>query len=145
MCCVLARPCARTRIGAKYLPAYTARALLLLAMHRAGVGRLGGLDTSVAEFATAFPDERQWFMRLSSSPTQSVREFLSSLDYTGRPELFSMFSCLLLTKSSLLSPTWFEYHARVLRQAMHSQKEHGLMRVPSLCVQDVLRMSGHLK
>ena len=125
---------------AKYLPAYTARALLLAAMHRAGVGRLGGTSQiCVRDFATSFPDEREWFSRLCGSmDTTTVKEFFSDLQYTGRPEFWSMFSCLLLTSSMWLTDEWLSSQCSSLRTAMRSQLRHGLMRVPALCVQDVL-------
>ena len=126
---------------AKYLPAYTARAMLLASMHRAGVGRLGGTgQISVGEFAAAFPDERQWFKRLCSSScdTTTVKKLFSDLDYKGRPELWSMFSCLLLTKCMWLSEAWVLHHCTSLRKAMRSQHLHRIMRLPALCVQDVL-------
>ena len=134
----LARPGAKK---AKYLPTYTARAILLASMHRAGVGRLGGTEQiSVKEFAPAFPDEHQWFARLcsSNSATTTVKKFFSELGYTGRPELFSMFSCLLLTRSMWLSDAWLSHHCASLRKAMRSQRHHRIMRLPAHCVQDVL-------
>ena len=102
---------------------------------------MGGLHSiAVEEFAAGFPDERQWFVRLRSGlQVSSLKEFFDSLGYEGRPELWSMFSCLLLTRSMWRNPEWYTYHARSLRKAMHSQKKHKLMRVPSLCVQDVLK------
>lgn len=126
----------------KYLPAYTARALLLAAMSREGVEKLGGQGgISVREFATAFPDERQWFMRLAAHPHTTVKDFLSSMEYNGRPEMWSMFACLLLTRRMWRNPDWFAYHARELRRRMRSQSEHSILRVPGLCVQDVLQQS----
>ena len=72
----------RSGVGkTSYLTAYTARALLLAAMHREGVEKLGGLDKI------------------------TVREF--QVAYTGRPEMWSMFSCLLLTKSMWINPDWY--------------------------------------
>ena len=132
-----ARPGGKT---AKYLPGYTARAILVASMHRAGVGRLGGTgQISVGEFATAFPDERKWFTRLcSSSDTTTVKKFFSDLGYNGRPEFCSMFSCLLLTRSMWLSDAWLSRHCVSLRKAMRSQQHHGILRLPALCVQDVL-------
>ena len=136
---------ARARPGAKrakYLPAYTARAILLVAMHREGVGRLGGTgQISVEEFASAFPDERRWFVRLCSSSDRTattVEKFFSDMKYNGRPEFWSMFSCLLLTKSMWLSDAWLSHHCASLRKAMRSQKHHSIMRLPALCVRDVL-------
>ena len=127
---------------AKYLPAYTARAILLVSMHRAGVGRLGGTgQISVEEFASAFPDERRWFVRLCSSSDRTattVEKFFSDLGYKGRPEFWSMFSCLLLTRSMWLSDAWLSHHCASLRKAMRSQHHHRIMRLPALCVQDVL-------
>ena len=131
-----------TTSDSKYLPAYTVRALLLAAMSREGVERLGGQDRiSIQDFATAFPDERQWFARLAPSPTDTVKDFLSSMDYTGRPELWSMFACLLLTRSMWWNPDWFDYHVARLRRAMRSQSEHSILRVPGLCVQDVMQQT----
>ena len=134
-----ARPAAKFK-KAKYLPSYTARAILLASMHRAGVGRLGGTgQISVGEFAAAFPDERQWFTRLcSSSDTTTVKKFFSDLGYKGRPEFCSMFSCLLLTRSMWLSDAWLSHHCASLRKAMRSQRHHRIMRLPALCVRDVL-------
>ena len=93
---------------------------------------------AVRDFAAAFPDEKRWFTRLTSEPTETLKDFLGSLGYTGRPELWSMFSCLLLTRSMWLNPDWYTHHATSLRNAMKSQSEHEIMRVPALCVQDVL-------
>ena len=137
--CVCARPAAKFK-KAKYLPAYTARAILLVSMHRAGVGRLGGTgQIYVSEFAAAFPDARQWFSRLCSSyDTTTVKKFFSDLGYKGRPEFWSMFSCLLLTRSMWLSDAWLSHHCASLRKAMRSQHHHMIMRLPALCVRDVL-------
>ena len=122
------------------MPAYTARAFLLAAMHRAGVGKLGGTSQIyVRDFAAAFPDEREWFSQLCSAwDTTTVKEFFSDLQYTGRPEFWSMFSCLLLTSSMWLTSEWLSERCRSLRRAMRSQLRHGLMRVPALSAQDVL-------
>ena len=122
------------------MPAYTARAILLAAMHRAGVGKLGGTSQIyVRDFAAAFPDEREWFSRLCSAwDTTTVKEFFSDLQYTGRPEFWSMFSCLLLTRSMWLSDAWLLHHCASLRKAMCSQHHHRIMRLPALCVRDVL-------
>ena len=110
-----------------YLPAYTARALLLAAMHREGVGKLGGLDKiTVREFQGAFPDQSQWFAELATSPTVSVKEFLGDFGYVGRPEMWSMFNCLLLTKSMWINPDWYTYHAASLKKAMHSQRKRDI-------------------
>ena len=107
-------------------------------MHREGVEKLGGLDeTTVLEFKVAFPDERQWFTDLATSLTMSVKEFLDDVGYTGRPEMWSMFSCLLLTRSMWINPDWYTYHAASLKKAMDSQCKHDIMRVPALCVRDV--------
>ena len=132
-----ARPGGKT---AKYLPGYTIRAILLASMHRAGVGRLGGTgQISVGEFAAAFPDERKWLTRLcGSSDTTNLKKFFSDLGYKGRPEFWSMFSCLLLTRSMWLSDAWLSHHCASLRKAMRSQKHHRIMRLPALCVRDVL-------
>ena len=121
-----------------YLTAYTARALLLAAMHREGVEKLGGLDKiTVREFQVAFPDQRQWFTELATRPIVSVKEFLGDVGYTGRPEMWSMYSCLLLTRSMWINPDWYTFHAASLKQAMDSQRKHDIMRVPALCVRDV--------
>ena len=127
------------RHKATYLCAYTARALLLVAMRRAGLKRLTGADRiSVENFARAFPDEKSWFTLLSGSHTDTLHKFFEDLNYSGRPEFWSMFACLLLTRAMWRNPDWYVNHKHELKAALRSQLHHGLQRVPALCVSDVL-------
>ena len=128
-----------------YKKQWLARALLLCAMHRAGVRALRGAgDVRVASFAQAFPDSKAWFSRLKAKGQNStLRAFFKSLNYVGRPEFFSMFACLLGNRDLHMPPAWFRKHRRALRAEMAlTMSKNGFMGVPGLCVRSVRGCAG---
>lgn len=118
-----------------YLRASLVRSLLLAHMRRDGVRALGGADgVIVRAFATAFPDTNSWFDRLPAKGCKRrLADFFGDLGYDGRPEFFSMFSCLLMTPPcSTRSDAWYKANARKLRRLMASYRtEHGLHPTPA--------------
>ena len=81
-----------------YLRCYVSRALLLAEMHRCRVRRLSGPDRVLTKvfFATCL-DEKMWQNKMQRpGKTSTLAEFFRDVRYDGRPELFSMFTCLLL-------------------------------------------------
>ena len=131
---------ARMYPAKSYMRNFIIRGLLLAAMSRSGVQRLRGAGRmKVCDFMTAFPDQSHWLRRLSLTRDGSLAALFASLNYDGRPELFSMFACLLLCKAMRVSPAWLKANTRKLRMAMCSLRSQGLLyRLPTLCVQDVV-------
>ena len=131
-----------------YLLNWMVRGILLAAMHRNGVTRLSGSrGVTVTEFAVAFPDACSWFQILPTSDSSScLQMFLQSLEYDGRPELFSFWACLLLTAACRQGPTWYAQHAGAIarmRKAYHHK--HGVHIVPARCVQRIVRGLDHAR
>ena len=132
--------CTTHKVFAKvagYLCQWTIRARLLAAMHVGGVRQLGGLaGVSPSDFACSFPDSNNWFDTLRRpGMCDSLQSFFSYVEYDGRPELFSMFACLLLTSSMRHNPSWFKAHSRALRRSMHIAVAcDGVMKLPAVCV-----------
>lgn len=125
-----------------YMRNFVIRALLLAAMEAASVKKLSGSDgISAAAFAAAFPDQRSWISRMCTRPGITLADFLASIDYHGRPELLTMFLCLLLNPRMRLKPAWFTANHQKLCSTMVEQHRClGVFRLPELCVQDAL---GH--
>ena len=123
-----------------YMRNFVIRGVMLAAMASAKVPRLTGAgDVSTMVFASAFPDQRGWLTTLSSEGVQdwTLSGFMAGLGYDGRPELLTMFLCLLLTKSMQVHPAWLLKHRRLLCSAMCSQHgRQGLYRLPALCIQE---------
>ena len=89
-------------------------------MHRQGVQALRDPDgVSAVKFASAFPDAKAWFRRLAGrSHCSTLNGFFSSLEYVGRPELFSMFACLFGNPSLRVRPAWLLENLQPLRRKM---------------------------
>jgi hypothetical protein len=124
-------------VGDGYLLTWTVRAVLLVGMHRAGVTRLRGEgDITLQEFTRAFPDSKHWFYRLRTRGQHStLRAFFASLGYNGRPELFSMFACLLLNREVVVNTEWLQAASCKLRRTMRAlQSSHQIDQVPAVCV-----------
>ena len=119
------------------------RGILLLSMHRAGVARLSGCrGVSVADFSAAFPDACQWWQILPkwNEVDSDLESFFKNLDYDGRPEFFTFWACLLLTRLSRKSPEWFRRSASKIRQhRMRYHRMYGIDIVPVRCVQQIER------
>lgn len=115
------------------------RGLLLAAMERQGIKMLKGDDNiSVQVFSQSFPDQGRWMLRLARYPGMCLREFFQEVHFDGRPELFTMFTCLLLGKGMRLSPQWYRKHGKHLTRLMLGQgRRTGVMRLPVVCVHDV--------
>lgn len=114
-------------------------------MHRAGVRVLRGAgDVSLASFARAFPDSKAWFGKLAVRGRQSsLKHFFQALNYTGRPEFFSMHACILGHALMNKTPAWFKKRCRALRREMEaSVVQNGFMGVPPLCVKAVQAQTG---
>lgn len=118
-----------------YLRASLVRSILLAHMRRDGVRVLQGADgVTVKAFARAFPDTNGWFRRLPAKACKGrLADLFADLGYDGRPEFFSMFSCLLMTPPcSTRSDAWYRASARELRRIMASYRtEHGLHPTPA--------------
>jgi hypothetical protein len=138
---VYTRPTPNQKNDNKYLVLWTVRSFMLAGMHRAGVSRLRGEhDIRLSEFAVTFPDANGWCTRLRSRGQYStLGAFFASLGYDGRPELFSMFACLLLTTDMQVNPGWLQSSATQLRRAMRElQSVHGIDQLPAICVKKCL-------
>ena len=122
-----------------YMRNFVIRGVMLAAMVAAGVPELRGAeDIDARVFASSFPDQRSWISALvAANRNPTLAEFAADLGYDGRPELLSMFLCLLLTKVMRVNPAWLLAHRTHLCNAMLSQHDRlGLCRLPALCVQD---------
>ena len=117
------------------------RGILLLSMHRAAVPRLLGCQgVSVAEFSVAFPDACQWLKVLPKSTSTDLSTFFRDLEYDGRPEFFTFWSCLLLTKLARKSPEWFDSHADAIeKHRLRYRRNYGIDIVPVRSVLQVAR------
>ena len=122
---------------ASYMRNFVIRGLLLAAMAAAGVPKLtGAAKIDVQSFAASFPDQRCWICRLSGGRPGTLAEFAEGLGYDGRPELLTMFLCLLLTRSMQVNPAWLLARRARLSKAMLAQRDsRGLFKLPALCVQ----------
>ena len=87
---------------------WTVRGLLLMAMHREGVARLTGANHVTAEaFAMVCPDSKQWFQQLRGTASDMpLSKFFQDVGYDGRPEMFSMYACVLGHASLQVSMGW---------------------------------------
>ena len=124
-----------------YWANWLTRGILLLSMHRAAVPRLSGCrGVSVADFSAAFPDACQRLQSLPKTEDMDLASFFKSLEYDGRPELFSFWTCLLLTKLARKSPEWFERRgADIQKHMLRYRRTYGIDIVPVRCVQQVAR------
>lgn len=96
-------------------------------MHVAGVGKLTHCHRVLAkDFAASFPDQKSWFKRLTLHwDKDTLAETLVAVDYTGRPEYFSMFGCVYSPILGL-SAQWLSSHRTQLKEAMAAfSKEYG--------------------
>ena len=118
-----------------YIRRSLVRSILLAHMRRDGVRVLAGADgVSVKAFGPAFPDTNRWFDRLPARACKGrLADLFADLGYDGRPEFFSMFSCLLMTPPcSTRSDAWYTANARKVRRLMASYRaEHGLYPTPA--------------
>ena len=132
--------------GEPYMKLWIARAWLLSAMAAEGVERLVGVRAmTVQDFSMAFPDSKGWFSWLGS-PDMALDNFFALLGYTGRPEFFSMFTCLLLTAELRVNPAWTRHFAGDLKRCMGDYASaHGLPKLPSLCVAELVKASKRAK
>ena len=132
------------RSGSCYMRRWLIRGVMLAAMARAGVWRLvGAKHIRVQEFCRAFPDQGGWFRKLCNNRTcrdplsETLQDFFDSLNYDGRPELFSMHACLLMSpEMRKVNPEWLKHYSDELRQAM-MPPGFPLKRLPALCVRDL--------
>ena len=113
--------------------------LLLAAMKSESITALrGAADISVQAFAQAFPDQRSWMIRLARRTSMRLQDLFDDLGYHGRPECFSMYTCLLLTRGMRKSEHWYKKYGRRLTKVMLDQgRTAGVMRLPLACVNDV--------
>ena len=120
---------------------WMARGMLLLSMHRAGVTRLSGCrGTSVADFSAAFPDACHWMKILTPRDNKDLATFFRLLEYDGRPEFFSFWTCLLLTKLARKSPECFDRNADAIQKhRVWYRRTYGIDIVPVRCIQQVAR------
>ena len=129
----------RTFSDKSYMRNFVIRGLMLAAMAAAGIPKLtGAAKINAHTFASSFPDQRCWIRTLSDDATcATLAQFAAGLGYDGRPELLTMFLCLLLARSMRVNPAWLLARRSRLSKAMVSQHDrHGLFRLPALCVQD---------
>ena len=121
----------------KYLLLWFVRTFLLLSMDQSGCRRLAGTsDINVGEFGRCFPDSRGYFQAFKNSvPHGSLKMFFDELGYKGRPELFSMYTCLLGHKSLWKNPKWLQFHAKSIRAEQRVYKDRtGVNLLPSNAV-----------
>ena len=118
---------------------FAIRGLLLSAMGAEDIEALqGASDITVRDFAQAFPDQRAWLRRLPRWPGMTLQDLFDDLGYDGRPECFSMYTCLLLTRGMRKTPQWYQKHGRRLTELMLDQgRAQGVMRLPLVCVDDL--------
>ena len=91
---------------------------MLSAMAAQGVEQLTGVHAmTVGDFSAAFPDSKGWYLWLGSRD-MPLGQFFALLGYTGRPEFFSMFACLLLTAGMQVNPSWTRHFEGDLKRCM---------------------------
>lgn len=80
-------------------------------------------DFSVRDFSKCFPDQKSWALRLANRrPSSPLADVLSRLQYSGPPELFTMFCCLwgcnsLRQQLQELGGKWLEVNKSTLLEA----------------------------
>ena len=119
------------------MKAWLIRACLLACMARDRVVGLSGASRLTRDsFARACPDSKQWFTKLSrSSGSQGLRAFFNEVGYAGKPEMFSMYACVLLNDRMHVNPSWLEENADACKlYSREYECEHGLEPVPALVV-----------
>ena len=126
---------------------WTVRGLLLMAMHREGVARLTGAGHVSAEaFATVCPDSKQWFQRLMGTALDvPLSQFFRDVGYDGRPELFSMYACVLGHASLRV---WLLKHKADLKDIEHRfRRSNRFDCTPACVVMQLLKLSSrqHLR
>ena len=112
-------------------------------MAREGVEHLSGAaSVTRVSFASAGPDQKGWFSRLGTRKSgPSLQSFFDDIGYRGRPELFSMFSCLF--GSMQVSPAWLDHHAtQCMAYSKDYRSQHGIDPVPARVVAAILARSN---
>ena len=89
-------PCPGMRNVTSYLPLWTIRVLLLRRMFAAGATRLKVDGSSWADFAATFPDQTHMLEKVvQARPAATCKMAMHMCSYTGPPQLFTMYLCLL--------------------------------------------------
>ena len=126
------KPPALTK-GSGYTKLWFIRSLLIAS----GTQQLQVKDTSVEQFCVAFPDARCW---LSIFPKkQLMTKAMAEVGYSGRPELFTMFLCMVGSKGMNFDLAWLQSHLedfKALQQAVG--QEANLTPTPCFCCLSVL-------
>ena len=107
-----------------YRTLWVIRCWLLWRMRQAGTTHLRlPQDFSVRDFSGCFPDQKSWALRLANRRVSApLADVLSKLQYTGPPELFTMFCCLwgcnnLRQQLQELGDKWIEVNRSTLLEA----------------------------
>ena len=106
-------------------------------MSRGGVkGLTGTSDVTTQRFSRGFPDSNNWLVYLKMpGQNASLQDFVESVGYDGRPELLSMYLCLLLTGVMRRSPAWYQANQCALRlEIRRSSPGFGIPALPEHCV-----------
>lgn len=89
--------------GSGYTQRWFARSMLVAV---AGGGQLDVRNTTVAQFAEAFPDAKQWLTLFPSD--MQIKEAMALCKYAGPPALFTMHLCLVGSKDMNFDLRWLE-------------------------------------
>ena len=103
-----------------------------------GAGQLDVRNTSVAQFAEAFPDAKQWLALLFPSDMQ-IKEAMALCTYAGPPALFTMHLCLMGSKDMNFDLRWLETMApRIAAKQQSILEDVKIAPTPSYCCLSVL-------
>ena len=93
---------------------------------------------TVEEFASTFPDSKQW---LSLFPhKQTIKAAMAEVKYAGEPALFTMHLCMLGSKDMDFDIVWLQKHVEdivAIRQSV--EQGSGMSPTPGFCCLQVLR------
>lgn len=127
-----------------YRKLWVIRCALILKMRQAGIQRLKLSDETVRDFQGVVPDQKNLLAKAAGGSYmlhRKVRDVFEECSYSGPPELFSMWACLIADRSvSTTSLSWLTKHEDELRSCFESiVKRDQLAPHPGVLVEELKR------
>ena len=125
--------------GSGYTKLWFIRSMLIAS----GVQHLEVGSTTVEEFCSAFPDAKRWMSIFPKK--QSITKAMAEVCYSGRPEIITMFLCVIGNKDMNFDLAWLQAQLPdiiAVRQAV--EKERNMIPTPAFCclsVQQAVKVS----
>ena len=106
-------------LSGQYRRLWAIRCALILRMRRVGITRLKLHGETVRDFQGAFPDQKNLLAKVAGGKYElhrKIKDIFSDCSYTGPPELFTMWICLISDKAvQSVSLRWMTEHQDALR------------------------------